>query len=118
MTAFIEGSPQEISTSGENTYLVDKIIPDIHVGQGTFNLELFVNTKQYPTVTTDSTSSNFFASANQGTTKGPFDITTTTEKISMRARGRQMSMKLQSTGATDEWVMGTFRINAREDGMR
>ena len=118
MTAFIEGSPQEISTSGENTYLVDKIIPDIHVGQGTFNLELFVNTKQYPTVTTDSTSSNFFASANQGTTKGPFDITTTTEKISMRARGRQMSMKLQSTGSTDEWVMGTFRINAREDGMR
>ena len=118
MTAFIEGSPQEISTSGENTYLVDKIIPDIHVSQGTFNLELFVNTKQYPTVTTDSTSSNFFASANQGTTKGPFDITTTTEKISMRARGRQMSMKLQSTGATDEWAMGTFRINAREDGMR
>tara|TARA_R100000664_G_C2755108_1_gene142748 strand:+ start:122 stop:2710 length:2589 start_codon:yes stop_codon:yes gene_type:complete len=117
MTAFIEGSPQEISTSGENTYLVDKIIPDIHVGQGT-NLELFVNTKQYPTVTTDSSSSNFFASANQGITKGPFDITTTTEKISMRARGRQMSMKLQSTGSTDEWVMGTFRINAREDGMR
>ena len=117
MTAFIEGSPQEISTSGENTYLVDKIIPDIHVGQST-NLELFVNTKQYPTVTTDSSSVNFFASANQGITKGPFDITPTTQKISMRARGRQMSMKLQSTGSTDEWVMGTFRINAREDGMR
>jgi len=118
MTAFIEGAPQEISTSGENTYLVDKIIPDIHVGQGTHNLELFVNTKKYPTVVTDSTSMNFFASANQGTTKGPFDIDTTTEKISMRARGRQMSMKLQSTGSTDEWVMGTFRVNAREDGMR
>ena len=117
MTAFIEGSPQEISTSGENTYLVDKIIPDIHVGQST-NLELFVNTKQYPTVTTDSSSVNFFASANQGITKGPFDITPTTQKIIMRARGRQMSMKLQSTGATAEWVMGTFRINAREDGMR
>ena len=29
-----------------------------------------------------------------------------------------MSMKLQSTGSTDEWAMGTFRINAREDGMR
>jgi hypothetical protein len=117
ITAFIEGSPQEISTSGENTYLVDKIIPDIHVGKDT-NLEVFVNTKRYPVVTTDSTSSNFFASANQGTTKGPFTIDATTEKISMRARGRQMSMKLQSTGATDEWVMGTFRINAREDGMR
>ena len=117
MTAFIEGSPQEISTSGENTYLVDKIIPDIHVGQST-NLEVFVNTKQYPIVTTDSSSVNFFASANQGITKGPFDITPTTQKISMRARGRQMSMKLQSTGSLDEWVMGTFRINAREDGMR
>ena len=117
MTAFIEGSPQEISTSGENTYLVDKIIPDIHVGQST-NLEVFVNTKRYPVVTTDSTSLNFFASGNQGTTKGPFTINATTEKISMRARGRQMSMKLQSTGSLDEWVMGTFRINAREDGMR
>lgn len=118
MTAFIEGSPQEISTSGENTYLVDKIIPDIHIGQGTHNLELFVNTKKYPTVTTDSSSMNLFSSANQGTTKGPFNITTTTEKISIRAKGRQMSMKLQSTGSTDEWVMGTFRVNSREDGMR
>ena len=36
----------------------------------------------------------------------------------MRAKGRQMSLRVQSSGSNDEWTMGTFRINAREDGMR
>ena len=117
MNAFIEGSPQELSTGGENTYLVDKIIPDIRMGSGT-TLQLSVNTKKYPNVTTDDTSFNFFAPANQGLTKGPFTLNARTQKISMRAKGRQMSLRVQSSGSNDEWTMGTFRINAREDGMR
>ena len=117
MKAFIEGSPQELSTGGENTYLVDKIIPDIRMGSST-TLQLSVNTKKYPNVTTDDTSFNFFAPANQGLTKGPFTLNARTQKISMRAKGRQMSLRVQSSGSNDEWTMGTFRINAREDGMR
>jgi hypothetical protein len=29
-----------------------------------------------------------------------------------------MSMKLESTGTQDEWSLGTFRVNSRQDGMR
>ncbi len=117
MNAFIEGSPQELSTGGENTYLVDKIIPDIRMGSST-SLQLSVNTKKYPNVTTDDSSFNYYSSANQGLTKGPFTLNASTQKISMRAKGRQMSLRVQSSGSNDEWTMGTFRINAREDSMR
>ena len=29
-----------------------------------------------------------------------------------------MSMIVQSTGSTDEWTMGDFRFNAKEDSLR
>ena len=103
MTSFIESSPGEIPNSGQDLYLVDKVIPDVTMTSDT-NLSLFINTRKYPNATE--------------VTKGPFSITSSTTKVSTRAKGRQMSMKLQSSGTLDEWSLGTFRINAREDGLR
>ena len=51
-------------------------------------------------------------------TKGPFTITNETTKLSTRARGRQMAMKLESSGTEDDWQLGDFRINTRQDGLR
>ena len=51
-------------------------------------------------------------------TKGPFTLSQNTAKISMRSRGRQMSLKLESTGTGDAWLLGDFRVNTRQDGMR
>ena len=103
MTSFIESSPGEIPNTGNNLYLVDKVIPDVTMTSNT-TLSLFINTRKYPNATE--------------VTKGPFDITTSTTKVSTRAKGRQMSLKLQSSGTSDDWSLGTFRINAREDGLR
>ena len=103
MTSFIESSPGEIPNTGQDLYLVDKVIPDVTMTSDT-TLSLFINTRKYPNATE--------------VTKGPFSITSSTEKVSTRAKGRQMSMKLQSSGTLDEWSLGTFRINAREDGLR
>ena len=103
MTSFIESSPGEIPNTGQDLYLVDKVIPDVKMTSDT-NLSLFINTRKYPNATE--------------VTKGPFSITSSTTKVSTRAKGRQMSMKLQSSGTLDEWSLGTFRINAREDGLR
>jgi hypothetical protein len=103
MTSFIESSPGEIPNTGNNLYMVDKVIPDVTMSSDT-NLSLFINTRKYPNATE--------------VTKGPFVITSSTEKVSTRAKGRQMSMKLQSSGTLDDWSLGTFRINAREDGLR
>ena len=51
-------------------------------------------------------------------TKGPFTITNQTEKVSTRAKGRQIAVKYSSNGLNDEWSLGDFRINATEDSMR
>jgi hypothetical protein len=52
------------------------------------------------------------------TIKGAFTVTNSTEKISTRARGRQMAVKFYSSGTEDDWSLGDFRVNTREDGLR
>jgi hypothetical protein len=103
MNAYIESSPREITAEGENLYIVDKVVPDVTMSSDS-SLSLYINTRKYPNATE--------------TTKGPFTITSTTGKVSVRAKGRQMSVKLESTGTQDDWSLGDFRVNARSDGLR
>ena len=103
MSAYVESSPREITQDGENLYMVDKIIPDVTMTSST-NLYVDLNTRKYPNATE--------------VTKGPFTITSSTQKVSTRAKGRQIAMKVYSTGTDDDWSMGTFRFNAKVDGLR
>ena len=103
MNCFIEGSPREMTTEGNNLYMVDRIIPDITMGTNS-TVSVFMNTRKFPNASE--------------TSKGPFNITSTTEKISTRAKGRQIALKFQSTGTQDEWQLGDFRIDLRQDGPR
>ena len=103
MSSYIESSPREITQNGENLFMVDRVIPDVTMTSDT-NLYFNLNSRKYPNATE--------------VVKGPFTITSTTQKVSTRAKGRQIAMKIYSTGTTDEWSIGDFRINAREDGLR
>jgi len=103
MNSFIEGSPREISAEGETLYMVDQVVPDVTMSSTT-SLDLYMNTRKYPNATE--------------TVKGPFTITSSTDKLSTRAKGRQIALKFQSTGTTDEWTLGDFRVNSRQDGLR
>lgn len=103
MNCFIEGSPREMTTEGNNLYMVDRIIPDITMGANS-TVSVFMNTRKFPN--------------SSETSKGPFNITSTTEKISTRVKGRQIALKFQSTGTQDEWQLGDFRIDLRQDGPR
>ena len=103
MTAFIQASPREITAEGENLYMVDRVIPDATMGANS-NLSLFMNTRKYPN--------------GAETVKGPFNITSTTEKISTRVKGRQIALKFQSTGTQDEWQLGDLRIDTKMAGLR
>ena len=103
MNCFIEASPREITAEGENLYMVDRVIPDATMGANS-NLSLFMNTRKYPN--------------GAETVKGPFNITSTTEKISTRVKCRQISLKLQSTGTQDEWQLGDLRIDTKMAGLR
>jgi len=103
MNSYIEGAPREISQDGETLYMVDQVIPDVTMTSDT-SLSLFMNTRKFPNATE--------------VTKGPFTITSTTDKVSTRAKGRQISLKFQSTGTDDAWTLGDFRVNSRQDGLR
>ena len=103
MSAYIETSEVEIDASGNKLFMVDKIIPDATMTSNT-NLYLQLKTRKYPNATE--------------TIKGAFTVTSSTDKISTRAKGRQMAVKFYSTGTTDDWSLGDFRVNTREDGLR
>ena len=103
MSAYIETSEVEIDASGNKLFMVDKIIPDATMTSDT-NLYLQLKTRKYPNATE--------------TIKGAFTVTSSTDKISTRAKGRQMAVKFYSTGTNDDWSLGDFRVNTREDGLR
>ena len=43
---------------------------------------------------------------------------TTTTKIDTRARARAISLKVDNTGVTQHWKLGTFRLDVQPDGRR
>ena len=103
MNCFVESGELEIDETGNRTFLIDRIVPDATMTSDT-NLFLEFKCRKFPNGTE--------------TTKGPFTITQSTEKVSTRAKGRQISVKYSSTGVSDDWSLGDFRINAKEDSTR
>ena len=103
MNSFVESSAMEISQGGDALYMVDKVIPDLTATDDT-NLYLTLKTRKYPN--------------SPDIDKGTFTVTNATTKVSTRARARQMTMKIESTGTTDDWSLGDFRVNIRQDGLR
>jgi|TARA_R110000796_G_scaffold20119_2_gene60141 hypothetical protein len=103
MNCFIESGELEIDETGNRTFLIDKIVPDATLTTDT-NLFIEFKCKKYP-------------NGNE-ITKGPFTVTSSTQKLSTRAKGRQIAIKYSSTGTNDEWSLGDFRINTTEDSFR
>ena len=83
---------------------VRRFIPDFKVLQGNSKITLFIN--DYPNNT--ATSSPL----------GPFTVTSTTDKIDTRARGRLVSIKIANDSTGESWRYGTMRLDARPDGRR
>lgn len=106
MTSYIESSAIEFDVQqapdGTNLYMIDKFVP---AGTITGSLDLTVKSKKYPQDASE-------------VSKGPFTISPTTTKVSLRAKGRQMKVRFSSSSTGDNWELGTFRFNLRPDGQR
>jgi hypothetical protein len=89
---------------GEFFMSVKRFIPDYKVLTGTSKVTLFIN--DYPNNTASSSS------------LGPFTITSTTDKVDTRARGRLVSIKIACDAAGETWRYGTLRLDAKPDGRR
>ena len=90
--------------AGEKFVSVSRFIPDFKNLNGDATVTLSV--KRYPSE--DSISS----------THSPFTITSSTDKIDTRARGRYVSIKIANTDINQEWRYGTLTLDVKPDGMR
>jgi hypothetical protein len=94
----------DLRGDGQFFMSVRRFIPDFKVLQGNSKITLFIN--DYPNNT--ATSSPL----------GPFTVTSTTDKIDTRARGRLVSIKIANDSTGESWRYGTMRLDARPDGRR
>ena len=94
----------DLRGDGENIMKIRRFIPDF-VSQ-TGNTQITLNLKNYPNDTAASSS------------LGPFTISSSTKKVDTRARARAISLKVANTAASQDWKLGTFRLDIQADGRR
>jgi hypothetical protein len=104
--SYILSGEFDITTDGEgqNFMSVSRFLPDFKSLSGDAQVTIFVN--RYPQST--ATSSPL----------GPFTVTSTTQKIDTRARGRLAAVKIETDGLNESWRYGTFSFDVRPDGRR
>jgi hypothetical protein len=94
----------DLRGDGEFLMKVRRFIPDF-VSQ-TGNTQVTLNLKNY---------SNDAAASSS---LGPFTVTSSTTKVDTRARARAIALKIENTGASQDWKLGTFRLDVQSDGRR
>ena len=89
---------------GDNMMLMSRFIPDFKNQLG--NLTVRLRLRAYP------------QSSAVPSSLDPYTVTPTTQKIDTRARGRQISLTIESTAADTNWRYGTMRVDLQPDGLR
>ena len=89
---------------GEFLMKIRRFIPDFISQTGTTRITL--NLRDFPNDTA------------AGSSLGPFDITTSTQKVDTRARARAIALKVENTSSSQSWKLGTFRLDTQPDGRR
>lgn len=103
MDAYLESGWFDID-EGDDFLFIDKVIPDIRRLNGK-NIALTLYLKRYP-------------ESSEIITKGPYTITDSTKKISLRARGRQAKVKIEQAVTDGSFEIGKMRGNVQPDGQR
>jgi len=91
---------------GEGEYImkIRRFLPDFITQTGDTRITLFL--RDYPNSTAASSS------------LGPFTITSSTDKVDTRARARAIALKIENTSSSENWKLGTFRLDIQPDGRR
>jgi hypothetical protein len=113
ITAYIESSDFDLE-DGDQFMLSRRIIPDIGFSGSTANSPAVTMTLRYR---------NFPGSALQSGTEDNAQIIETsvdnfTTQVFLRARARQMAIKLMSEDLGVQWQLGVPRLDLRPDGKR
>jgi hypothetical protein len=108
LAANLEGAYFD-ENAGDNILFVNKFVPDFsNLSDNTpysGTLQISLKARKYP--------------GGPVITKGPFNVTGTTQKTSLRLRGRELALQIQSSTSSDvPWRMGQFRAAIEPDGLR
>ena len=102
LKSVLESGDFEIA-DGNDIMFLDRIIPDFDMSSGT--IQFSIVTKQYPEST-------------ETITKGPYTIGSSTQKVNLRARGRQARIKVSCESTGTKWRWGSVRVGVQPDGGR
>jgi hypothetical protein len=103
-------SEQGLGGDGQLIMRVKRFIPDFKNLEGNAIVTLFF--RDYP-ADSDSTPSTTPPSIT-----GPFTITSSTDKVDTRVRGRQVSLKIANDAIDSNWRYGTLRLDIEAGGRR
>jgi len=115
MTSYIASSDFDLA-DGEQFMLTRRIIPDLNFTESTAaspTVTLTVEPKRFSGSATNTMASNTQSVASSSATLDQY-----TEQVFIRARGRQMSLKVESTDLGVQWQLGSLRLDVRPDGKR
>ncbi len=115
MESFIQSSDFDLG-DGEQFMLTRRLLPDFNFTE---------STATSPTVTMTMRPKRFSGSAYANTASDTQSVISSsatidqyTEQVFIRARGRQMALKVESTGEGVQWQLGSLRLDVRPDGKR
>jgi hypothetical protein len=94
----------DLRGDGEFMMKIRRFIPDFISQTG--DTRITFNIRNFPSDTAASSS------------LGPFTITSSTQKVDTRARGRAIALKVENTSTSQSWKLGTFRLDIQPDGRR
>ena len=114
MVSYIQSNDFDLEPNGDQFMLTRRIIPDINYNQSTADT---------PTVTLAIRPRNFPGSQYQGDPSDTQNVIETstdiyTNQIFIRARARQMALKIASDTLGVQWQLGSPRLDVRPDGRR
>jgi hypothetical protein len=113
MEAFIQSSDFDITDNNGETYMLTRrMIPDINFNTSTAvapEVSLTIRPRNFP-------GSNFQNDPSDSQRVINTSVTTFTDQVFVRARARQMALKVSSTGLGVQWQLGNPRLEVRSDG--
>ena len=89
---------------GDQVLFMKRFIPDFKNQEGNLTVRLLL--RLYPQVAATPSSLD------------PYIITPGTDKVDTRARGRQISLQIESSELDTNWRFGTMRVDIQPDGLR
>lgn len=103
ITAYIKSGYFDIG-DGDDMVFMRRFIPDFKNQEGDLTVHLLL--RPYPQGTATPSSLD------------PYTISPNTTKVDTRARGRQISLRIESDDIDTMWRYGTMRVDIQPDGLR